>query len=42
MQELMSNAARMVHHVHQWVLGAGVHDTAFAVFGHHWGELNAA
>ena len=38
-QELMFNAARMVHHARQWVLGLGTNDRAFAVFerhGCHW------
>ena len=36
MQELMFEAARMVRHARQWVLGLEANDAAFAVFQRHW------
>ena len=40
MQELMFKAARLLKHARRWVLGLGANDAAFAVFQHHWGELD--
>lgn len=42
MQELMFKAARMIKHAGRWVLGLGAHDSGFAVFERHYGQLKTA
>lgn len=42
MQELMFKAARMIHHVGQWVLGLAGSEPAFGVFERHYGQLGTS
>ncbi len=42
MQEVMSVAARMIHHAGRWVLGLGQNEPAFAVFERHYAQLKPA
>lgn len=42
LQEMMFKAGRLIRHARGWVLGLGAHDSGFAVFERHHGQLKTA